>query len=70
MKINALTNNDDFIKNNAIQLSEKEQQRKYKYIHYRQEGVFNAMKERENIIKQIREYFSKNDFIEIETPIL
>ncbi len=70
IKINALTNNDDFIKNNAIQLSEKEQQRKYKYIHYRQEGVFNAMKERENIIKQIREYFSKNDFIEIETPIL
>ncbi len=70
LKVNWISINDEFINDNQINLVWQDEQRRYKYIHYRQEWIFDAIKERENIIKNIRRYFENNWFIEIETPIL
>ncbi|MCK4650688.1 aspartate--tRNA ligase [Candidatus Babeliales bacterium] len=43
---------------------------KYRYIDLRRKKMHNIIKLRHKIIFAIREYLNKNDFYEIETPIL
>lgn len=43
---------------------------KYRYLDLRRENLQNNIIMRDRIIKSIREYYSDNGFIEIETPIL
>ncbi len=43
---------------------------KYRFLDLRSEGMKNRMILRHEIVKAIREYFYKTDFLEIETPTL
>lgn len=43
---------------------------RYRYLDLRREPVQHAIMFRHQVITAIREYLNKNDFIEIETPIL
>ncbi|MDD4902251.1 MAG: aspartate--tRNA ligase [Patescibacteria group bacterium] len=43
---------------------------KYRFLDLRREKLQNIMKKRDEVITAIREYFHKNDFIEVQTPIL
>ncbi|MBU0458295.1 aspartate--tRNA ligase [Patescibacteria group bacterium] len=43
---------------------------KYRYLDLRRNRLQKNLQLRHDICQQIREYFHKNDFIEIETPIL
>ncbi len=42
----------------------------YRYIDLRSERIQNNLKFRSNLIKTIRDFFHKNDFVDVETPIL
>ncbi len=43
---------------------------KYRYLDLRREKLQLIMKKRDEVVTAIREYFHKNDFIEVPTPIL
>ena len=43
---------------------------KYRYLDLRRENLKNNIITRHKVVTSIREYLNKNDFIEIETPIL
>lgn len=43
---------------------------KYRFLDLRQKGMKDRMILRHNLVKAIREYFYKTDFLEIETPTL
>ncbi len=43
---------------------------KYRYLDLRREAMQKTLILRSQIIKQMRDYFEKNDFIDVETPIL
>lgn len=43
---------------------------KYRYLDLRRENLQNNIIMRHRIVKSIREYYSQNGFIEVETPIL
>jgi len=42
----------------------------YRFLDLRKEGIRKNIVQRHEIVKSIRDYFHKNDFIEVETPIL
>lgn len=42
----------------------------YRYIDLRRENMKNALITRHKVVKYIRDYLDRNDFLEIETPIL
>ena len=48
----------------------EEMRLKYRYLDLRTERMKNNLLMRHKIIKNLRDYFDKNDFVEIETPIL
>ena len=48
----------------------EEMRLKYRYLDLRSERMKNNLLMRHKIIKNLRDYFDKNDFVEIETPIL
>lgn len=43
---------------------------KYRYIDLRNPSIRNCLVFRSNLMHAIRDYFFKNDFVEVETPIL
>lgn len=43
---------------------------KYRYLDLRRETLKNNMITRSKIVKSVRQYLDKNDFLEMETPIL
>ncbi len=43
---------------------------KYRFVDLRRNKLQEIMKKRDDVIRYIREYFHKNDFIEVQTPIL
>lgn len=43
---------------------------KYRYIDLRREAMQQTLILRSRVIKQMRDYFADNDFIDVETPIL
>jgi len=43
---------------------------KYRYIDLRRENMKNALITRHKVVKYIRDFLDKNNFLEIETPIL
>jgi aspartyl-tRNA synthetase len=43
---------------------------KYRYLDLRRDRMQKNLRSRHSIIKHIRDYFSNEDFIEVETPIL
>lgn len=48
----------------------EERRLKYRYLDLRSERMRNNMVKRYGVIKYIRQYFDRNQFLEIETPIL
>ena len=57
------------IDNDGLAISE-EKRMKYRYLDLRRERASNNIKERYKLIKYIRDYLDKEEFIEIETPML
>ncbi|MFH0892065.1 MAG: aspartate--tRNA ligase [Candidatus Falkowbacteria bacterium] len=43
---------------------------KYRFVDLRRNKLQEIMKKRDDVIRYIREYFHKNDFIDVQTPIL
>lgn len=43
---------------------------KYRYLDMRKQSVQNKLKLRSDIVRTMREYMYKNDFVEVETPFL
>ena len=43
---------------------------KYRYLDIRREGMLNNLKLRHNIVQAARNYLNKEEFMEVETPIL
>ena len=43
---------------------------KYRYLDLRRPAMYRKMWLRHEVVKRVREYFYKNDFLEIETPML
>ncbi|MCQ2739461.1 MAG: aspartate--tRNA ligase [bacterium] len=43
---------------------------KYRYLDIRNEKMLNNLRTRHNIVQAVRDYFNRNEFLEVETPIL
>jgi len=69
LEILAESKNLPFEINDTSKISE-DLRMKYRYLDLRSERMKNNLVSRDNVIKFIRNYLSKQDFIEIETPLL